>query len=433
MIEYKVALVKNHSDIPMSVSGVNAKGQFVGTVWSQDILPGAFLYDQGDIISLPKLGVLGLDESYATDINDAGDICGWVSSTNTGQTKACLWTDGGQALKPIDPLLGGTGSQAFGLNSSGEVTGRTVTAAGDHAFRLSKGVAEDLGALSDGPSVGYDINDDGSVVGQSGEVAFVYTDGLMSPVDDYLIATGINQAGQVTGGSGAFFRDISGTVTKSPNTTGFSIGYAVNSSRRVVGSLSNYAFRWDYGKDIENLNHFIAPLDDGDSLKEAYDINELGQIVGVTELGHGFLLTPVDPIHHPHAVPTLHGISPDKLSMVYILAGIIGGGGGIIYTPGGKGGPVPDPGGPPDTGLLAAFRALAPKKRDILVGLALDELAALVGDAGTRRHLQDMVRRLVQNSSAGLAAVQPPLNRDHVQTRARFGKQRKFGKFSAGA
>jgi hypothetical protein len=63
-------------------------------------------------------------------------------------------------------------------------------------------------------------------------------------------------------------------------------------------------------------------------------------------------------------------------AIIYILFGVVEGGGGVGWRPGGP--PIPiDPRGP-------LFDHLAPEKRDILIALAMSELAGLVEDSDAR-------------------------------------------------
>ncbi|MCX6977065.1 MAG: HAF repeat-containing protein, partial [Verrucomicrobia bacterium] len=64
--------------------------------------------------------------------------------------------------------LGGTGSAAFSINASGQVTGGSHPAVGrDHAVRWTGTTPTDLGTLGGNTSFGYGINDFGQVVGVS--------------------------------------------------------------------------------------------------------------------------------------------------------------------------------------------------------------------------------------------------------------------------
>ncbi len=68
-------------------------------------------------------------------------------------------------------------------------------------------------------------------------------------------------------------------------------------------------------------------------------------------------------------------------AMIYILFGIIGGGGGFTYTPSGKPGPPVDP-------LPLRLRSLSPAKRDIIAGLAITELAEILSNSKSKSEIQ---------------------------------------------
>src|SRR4051812_29925446 len=84
--------------------------------------------------TITDLGTLGGDQSYATGLNELGQVIG-QSETTPGQTTAhaFLWTNGGM----VDlGTLGGPYSWASGVNLLGEVVGSSwTTSTGDtHAF-----------------------------------------------------------------------------------------------------------------------------------------------------------------------------------------------------------------------------------------------------------------------------------------------------------
>jgi probable HAF family extracellular repeat protein len=72
-------------------------------------------------------------------------------------------------LTDLGTLPGYSGSFALGINSSGQVTGfvRTANGGADQAYLYSGGVMTGLGTLGGTQSQGYGINDSGQVVGQS--------------------------------------------------------------------------------------------------------------------------------------------------------------------------------------------------------------------------------------------------------------------------
>src|SRR6266487_920993 len=95
--------------------GVNAAGQVVGTSFQQ-----AFEWDHG---TLTNLGAVVDNASYASWINDAGDVLGAMGLCNIAVTecegRAVLWRRG----NPIPLTLGGNRSRPTGLNAAGQAVG----------------------------------------------------------------------------------------------------------------------------------------------------------------------------------------------------------------------------------------------------------------------------------------------------------------------
>jgi probable HAF family extracellular repeat protein len=108
------------------------------------------------------------------------------------------------------------GVHAYGINSSGQVVGDS----GDRAFLYTNGTTTDLGTLGGSHSYAYGINDKGQVVGSSTTIsgsqhAFLYSDGTMTdlnsridPASGWTLtrADDINDLGQIVGygNKGAF-------------------------------------------------------------------------------------------------------------------------------------------------------------------------------------------------------------------------------------
>jgi probable HAF family extracellular repeat protein len=240
--------------------------------------------------------------------------------------------------------LGGTFSQANGINNRGWVTGFS-TPPGDavlHAFRWQNGVITDLGTLggpnSATPDDNHLLSERGTVVGFSdtsvpdpnGEdfcafitgfgnttntcLPFVWRDGVMKPLPllggNNGMANAVNNRGEVAGVAENDTPDpnrgpplvlhfepviwISGQAEQLPTIQGDQDGLAnsVNDNAQAVGFTGPcfpvHAVLWQKGKaiDLGNLG--------GAESNIAIDINNKGQVVGVSDLAgdtthHAFL------------------------------------------------------------------------------------------------------------------------------------------------
>lgn len=290
--------------------GINENGQVVGASQLGNYFY-AFLWDDGTMTNLGALGPYG---SWAHDINDTDQVAG-VSQLGNGDSHAFRWQNG--VMQDLG-TLGGPVSYAFDINNSGQTAGAAERADdGIHHAVLwgSGGIVDlgDLGNLWDTDSAAYGINDAGQVVGGSyndaGEFhAFLWQNGGMQDLGtlggDTGTAMAINENSQVVGGSKlpdnttvhAFLWD-GGMLDLGSLGWNQSYAYDINDKGQVVGALqtgqTSHAFVWANGQ-MQDINNMI-PANSGWVLSEARAINNKGQIAGFGVINgqtRAFLLKP---------------------------------------------------------------------------------------------------------------------------------------------
>ena len=282
-------------------NAVNSRGHVVGfasnAIGDANSLQGlvtqtrAFLWQDG---MMKDLGTLGGNDAEALFINDRGQIAGQSYTINaipppnlhcsdTPLTlHAFLWEMG----RMVDlGTLGGSCAFVSALNENGQVAGQS-TIAGDgesHPFIWEREKIKDLGAL--GGTFGYAswLNGRGMVVGAAtieGDkvlLAYRWEDGAMTNLgtlagDTCSVSDGVNNSGQVVGGSGLFDSAFFSACT----------------------DAVEHAFLWENGQMID-LNRFV-PSGSDLTLNEAVFINDSGVISGTGTLPngdqHAFLLIP---------------------------------------------------------------------------------------------------------------------------------------------
>jgi probable HAF family extracellular repeat protein len=324
---YAVRDLGEFTDSNAAISGVNNGGAVVGSGMTNGAF-AAMLYGG----AWTNLGTLGGGASYGNGVNDSLRVAG-SSTSAAGSTRAFLWTPGGTDGVPGNPqmkdlsTLGGSWSEAYAINGSGQVAGSAETSGSDyHAFRYSGGAMTDIGALLGNKfsySYAYGINDSGHVVGEAydskwNQVAFFYNGTTAADIGtlsggDYASAYALNNADQVVGYSGTAagfehaFRYAGGVMSDLGTLGGnFSYANAINNNNVIVGVAgidpyndgANHAFIYAGGAMVD-LNTLLDASGAGWTLVQASDISDAGQIVGFGTyegVNHGFLLSPVPQI-----------------------------------------------------------------------------------------------------------------------------------------
>lgn len=312
---------------PTVAYGVNDLGSVVGYHFQCDFDWGdhsAFVWTSGGglvTLEVPS----GFQQAEAHDINDAGQVVGFVyTNVNQALERAVMWEDG--KVIELGLLPGATDSWATAISDGGTIVGTSVnfTFGPYRPFVWQNGLMTDLD-LPLGPNGGAnDINDQGDIVGWMGESfldprAFLWSGGeatqlgvVPGGLTSNAMAVNDRQQVVVQGNLGikgghyivhSFLWENGEMVDLGtlPGTTS-TRAYAINDDGQIVGYCHNQQFTverpflWQDGQMID-INQFI--LDHPEiQLREAWSINNGGQIAGWASNGPdalGLLLTPVAP------------------------------------------------------------------------------------------------------------------------------------------
>lgn len=140
---------------------VNDKGQIAGTVANRAVVWNA----EGNIKPLPLPPRMAV--ANAADINEAGQVVGWVAREQAAPKQAVLWEPDGKVVMLSD--LGGQSHEATAVNNKGWVVGCTVRD-GEPAqaffWRPKEGTVSVFGE-PDEETRALDIDDSGQTVGWS--------------------------------------------------------------------------------------------------------------------------------------------------------------------------------------------------------------------------------------------------------------------------
>lgn len=248
----------------------------------------------------------GAQDIYVHSINNAGQIVGYTVDDNGSH--AALWDSNGiHYLDGVNSAY--TNSKAYKINNNGEIVGLSQFDSNyNHATYWSPSrTPTDIGTLSGlGGSFANDINDHGVVVGSSsatrGQHAFTWTAsegisdwGSFAPNSNAEIAgfNAINNNG-LMGGTHYYYsdpframiadyNDSRRTLTNiSPMVGRYSQGmvHAINDAGTIVGYQNSYVGDGHAAIFLPEDGSFIDLGALGLDASRAYDINELGVIVG---------------------------------------------------------------------------------------------------------------------------------------------------------
>ena len=282
----------------------------------------AFLWQNGKTVDLGVVGYVekpGTESSYATDVNEHGQVIGQSCRTVPTACRAFIWQNG--KLTDLG-TLGGVHTDAQDINERAQVVGTSRTGLlGTNrspirrAFLWQNGKMRDLGTLGGPRSGAIAINDRGQILGgadtsrksTSGYFkgspishAFLWQNGTMRDLGtlggEYSRPVAINERGQVIGQaatkttSHAFLwsngqmRDLGtlGGDLSEPtaiNDHGQVVGWAATPTTDTNGEHVWHAFHWQNGR--------LTDLGTLGGKSQALAINERGQIVGWSETKSG--------------------------------------------------------------------------------------------------------------------------------------------------
>ena len=325
--DYTFTLLGTPSGMRSVATAINNSGQVVGVI-ETDSTPYAMLWNNGAAIQLDT------GASVANSINSSGQIAGY-SDFNGAGFHASLWSNGGVT----DLGSPGLSSEARGINDSGQVAGNA-----GFATIWNNGVATTLVSLDSTNMWGKAtaINSSGQIVGYSatqGEAhATLWSNGVPSDLGTLgngtsSLANSINNSGQVVGWSTSevagvmhaalWSNGVATNLGELGNDVGnYSQAWSINNLGNIVGLTyfsggGGAATLWSNGNIID-LNTLLSASDveAGWKLVDATAINDNGSIVG---FARNNLLGITNQAFVLAAVP-----EADTSSMLLMGAGVMG-------------------------------------------------------------------------------------------------------------
>lgn len=292
---------------------INNAGQVVGQGNGQ-----AFLWTNG---TLTTLGTLGGTQSAANDLNDSGIVVGWSFDAN-GLKRAFQWTSANGMENLGAAFIAETVAEA--VNNRGQIVGWLQDAEGFQSMSWDHVTPEGEALFTNSNHKALGVNDNGSVVGITVETNGDADEGYYwngSGASDftsilghnYFPYAGINSQDLTAGfdGDQATFLEIG---KLQPDTLGkllpgddFSIAYGLNDLGQIVGMSGNKGFLYDpTTNQLLDLNSFARATSGFGSILRLLDINNDGTFIGVALIDgeeHGIVGQFV-PVPEPNIVMT---------------------------------------------------------------------------------------------------------------------------------
>lgn len=278
---YQLVNLGNFGSLSSSAIAINSAGVIVGNDQLSQFNHRAYVTENGvhTVIPLPA----GSNKSDATDINDLGQVVGYAGGfTDTGSgAHAFLYSNG--VVQDLGSFMGRS-TYATSINNAGEICGYTQASDGSReGFLYKNGAYQLLGAKGIGNATS--INESGQIAGLGGGSAVVLSGGVTTSLGapaGFSIAYDINNSGQIVGDyrdsdDHAFFYS-NGLFTPIPAGGISSHAFAINNWGQVVGEASNSGYLYWNGQ-VTNLNSLI--VQNGWAINRAFDINDRRQIVAM--------------------------------------------------------------------------------------------------------------------------------------------------------
>ncbi len=332
------------------ITGVNARGWITGGSETEIIDPLLGTFAGRGVVwtehGITDVGTLGGYESYASYVNNSGQVVGFSTFDTVpdpysflgAAIHAFVWQNG--TMRDIGTLGGpDAGATPGGINQQRDtIAGASFTSfipnpgtgiPTQDPFLWKNGVMTDLGTLGGTIGTAQAINNRSQITGQSDLAgdqtfhSFFWDRGVLTDLGtlggDNVLSIWINDEGEIVGRAdtpvaGVFhaflwkhgtIRDL-GHVGSDP----CSNARAINSHHQIVGSGSDctaplHAFLSEDGGPLVDLNTLVSPPSSFRALI-AYNVNERGEIAGtgvpsgcdnVDTCGHVFLMIPCDEKH----------------------------------------------------------------------------------------------------------------------------------------